>query len=152
MADIRHSLQISAPPTVIYPLVSTAPGFAQWWSQDVSEDVSEAEGLVQLGFFKRNTIYRLRRTGSQPPNRIDRPERIEWMCESGKEWAGTLLVFHLEAVPTGTLLGFTHAGWESDTPYFISCNTVWGELLFRLKAAAEGHPRGPLFLADSLAY
>jgi hypothetical protein len=36
--------------------------------------------------------------------------------------------------------------------YFTSCNTTSGELIFRLKAAAEGKPRGPLFLAADLAY
>jgi hypothetical protein len=33
-----------------------------------------------------------------------------------------------------------------------SCNTTWGELMFRLKSVAEGKPRGPLFLASELAY
>jgi len=46
---------------------------------------------------------------------------------------------------------FTHAGWESETDYFVSCTTTWGELMFRLKAAAEGKPRSPLFLPASLA-
>jgi len=37
MADILHSLQISAPAEAIYPLVSSAPGLAKWWAADVSE-------------------------------------------------------------------------------------------------------------------
>ncbi len=142
MPDIRHSLQISASPEAIYPLVSTASGFEQWWSQDVSA----SDGLVELGFFHRTTIYRLRRHSAEPP------QRIEWLCESGKEWAGTRLLFRLEPVKAGTLARFTHAGWELDTDYYISCTTVWGELMFRLRAAAEGHPQGPLFLSNSLAY
>ncbi len=63
----------------------------------------------------------------------------------------THLIFHLETAGSGTLVRFRHAGWQADTDYFVSCNTVWGELMFRLKAAAEGKPRGPLFLRDSLA-
>jgi hypothetical protein len=63
-----------------------------------------------------------------------------------------ILVFLLEARPSGTLLRFTHAGWQAETDYFTSCNTAWGELMFRLKAAAEGKPRGLLFLAADLAY
>ena len=47
---------------------------------------------------------------------------------------------------------FTHAEWQAETDYFVSCTTVWGELMFRLKAVAEGKPRGPLFLPGSLAY
>ena len=141
MADIRHSLQISAPAESIHRLVSTAEGLGRWWAADVIE----AGGAVELGFFQRQTVYRLR-------VRTSRPDRVEWLCETGKEWTGTRLRFELSPAAGGTLVRFTHGGWESETDYFVSCNTVWGELMFRLKAAAEGKPRGPLFLRDSMGY
>ena len=142
MPDILHSIQIAAPAEAIYPLISTAQGLAQWWAADVTE----TGGAVELGFFKRQTVYRLR------PQINQRPAHFEWSCETGKEWSGTRLVFKLEPVGKGTLVRFTHAGWERETDYFVSCTTTWGELMFRLKAAAEGKPRGPLFLPGSLAY
>jgi hypothetical protein len=142
MPDIRHSVQIASKPESIYPLVATAHGFAKWWAADFSE----SGGAVELGFFNRATVYRLRLKGSKPP------AQAEWACETGDEWNGTRIEFHLEANKSGTLLRFTHGGWRSETEYFISCNTTWGELMYRLKAAAEGHPRGPLFLRDSLRY
>ncbi|HLY20763.1 MAG TPA: SRPBCC domain-containing protein [Bryobacteraceae bacterium] len=142
MADIRHSLQISASRETVYALVSTAAGLAQWWAADVRE----SGGKVELGFFNRSTVYRLSAVLADPPG------RFAWVCETGQEWAGTRLVFQLEAAGSGTLVRFTHAGWQADTDYFVSCTTAWGELMFRLKAAAEGRPRGPLFLADGLAY
>ena len=102
---------------------------------------------MELGFFNRQTLYRLRLQSNQPP------DQVEWLCESGKEWSGTRLVFRLDQKDgNNTLVRFAHAGWASETDYFVSCNTTWGELMFRLKAAAEGKSRGPLFLADSLAY
>ncbi|MGA1994473.1 MAG: hypothetical protein ABSH45_01730 [Bryobacteraceae bacterium] len=64
----------------------------------------------------------------------------------------SLIAFRLERRGAGTLVRFTHGGWEAATDYFISGNTTWGELMFRLKAAAEGKSRGPLFLAADLAY
>jgi|SRR5579862_1621413 len=142
MADIRHSLQIAAPAEAIHPMVSTAAGLAAWWA----EDVVETGGAIELGFFNRQTLYRLRAQTSHST------ERVEWLCETGNEWAGTRLIFELGAAPHPTLVRFTHAGWQAETDYFISCNTVWGELLFRLKAAAEGKPRGPLFLRNGLGY
>jgi uncharacterized protein YndB with AHSA1/START domain len=142
MSDIRHSLQISASPEAIYPLISTAQGLAQWWAADVLETAAH----VELGFFKRATVYRLKLERNQPPN------QAEWLCETGAEWSGTRLRFQLQAASGGTLVRFTHADWQAETDYFVSCTTVWGELMFRLKAAAEGHSRGPLFLADSLTY
>jgi hypothetical protein len=61
-------------------------------------------------------------------------------------------VFRLKGRPSGTLVRFAHAGWQAETDYFTSCHTTWGELVFRLKAAAEGKSRGPLFGASELAY
>jgi len=142
MADILHSIQISVPAEAIYPLISTAPGLAQWWAADVTE----SGGALELGFFNRQTVYRLRAHVNQ------RPSHFEWACEAGKEWSGTRLIFKLEPAGSGTLVRFTHAGWQSATDYFVSCTTTWGELMFRLKSAAEGKSRGPLFLPASLAY
>jgi hypothetical protein len=50
------------------------------------------------------------------------------------------------------LLDFLHANWQDPTPYFVSCNTTWGALMFRLKNAAEGRVAGPMFRKDSMAY
>jgi hypothetical protein len=135
MADIRHAIQIAAKDEQIYPLVATAKGLGTWWATDITEP----DGVVELGFFDRSTIYRLRPTIEQPP------ASAEWLCESGDEWSGTRLSFQMEPTKAGTLLRFSHAGWRAPTEYFTSCNTTWGELMFRLKAAAEGKPRGPLF-------
>ena len=142
MADIRHMIQIAAPADRVYQLVSSGRGFAEWWAQDVTGDGDTAE----LGFFNRSTVYHLKR-------RVDkRPAACEWLCETGREWLGTRMVFDLEVTADGTILRFLHSDWKLETDYFISCNTTWGELMFRLKAAAEGKSHGPLFRADSLAY
>jgi len=56
MPDIRHAIQIVAKPQAIYPLFASSRGFAQWWAADVTE----GDGAVTLGFFKRSTVYGLR--------------------------------------------------------------------------------------------
>ncbi len=141
MSDIQHSLQVGAKPETIYPLISTADGLRSWWA----EDVTEADGALELGFFLRTTVYRLRRLIATPPL------EFEWRCETGQEWAGTRITFRLAETISGTLLRFTHGGWEAPTDYFVSCNTVWGELMFRLKGVAEGKSPGPLFAVDGMA-
>lgn len=142
MPDIQHAIQIAAPPESVFPLVATGAGFTRWWA----EDVTESGGLVSLGFFKRATVYRLRLRSHQSPS------SAEWICESGDQWNGTRISFQLEARGQQTFLRFTHGDWRAETEYFTCCNTTWGELMFRLKSAAEGNPRGPLFLATELAY
>jgi len=141
MPDIKHAIQISAKPEQVYPLVATARGLCQWWATDITEP----DGAVELGFFNRATVYRLRPTLQEPP------AQAEWVCESGDEWRETRLGFRLEASNTGTQLRFTHAGWRTESDYFVSCNTTWGTLMFRLKAAAEGKSPGPLFSREGWA-
>ena len=79
MPYIQHSVQITAKPEIIYPLVATADGFRQWWAADVTEN----GGVADLGFFNRTTIYRLRQASGNPP------KEVEWRCETGQEWTGT---------------------------------------------------------------
>jgi len=43
------------------------------------------------------------------------PFQAEWMCEKGEEWSGTEIRFKLERRPSGTLVRFTHGGWQSET-------------------------------------
>jgi hypothetical protein len=135
MADIQHSVQIDAGADAIYPLFASGEGFRQWWAADVTEN----GGTVDLGFFNRSTIYRVRLKNANPRSDAD------WICDSGDEWGGTQLRFQVEPEKRGCRLRFTHAGWRGATEYFIACNTTWGELMYRLKAAAEGKTPGPLF-------
>jgi hypothetical protein len=141
MAEIQHAIQIAAARETIYPLVATAKGLGKWWAADITE----SSDTVDLGFFNRATVYKLRLE-------IDKsPAHADWACQSGDEWRGTHIIFRVEARGTGSLLRFTHAGWRAETEYFTLCNTTWGALLYRLKAAAEGKPSGPLFLANDMA-
>jgi uncharacterized protein YndB with AHSA1/START domain len=142
MADIKHAIVIEAPAERVRSLVESAAGFAQWWAVDSTEP---SKGVAELGFFKRSTLYRLRLE-------TESPEKTVWRCETGDEWNGTSLRFTVRENGASSALRFSHAGWAAETEYFTNCNTTWGELMYRLKAVAEGKSAGPLFLADSLAY
>jgi hypothetical protein len=144
MPDIKHSIQIDAASQLVHPLVASATGFSQWWASDVTED--QTTGNVELGFFNRSTVYGLH------PIQIAAPRQAHWLCQSGKEWSGTRLLFDLEEQKGQTLLRFTHADWRADTDYFVVCTTTWGELMFRIKAVAERKKPGPLFTGTGLAY
>ena len=143
MPDIQHLIQIQAGPEKVFPLVSTPDGLAKWWAEDVFD---ASGGICSLGFFNRGTIYRLSLESSTPL------QKVSWKSETGKEWEDTHLVFELTPAGTGTLLRFTHAGWRAETDYFTSCNTTWGELMFRLMAAAQGQNAGPLFKTAAIGY
>jgi hypothetical protein len=106
----------------------------------------DATGAVELGFFNRATVYRFQ------PAEHQANRRARWTCTTGNEWQGTIIEALLEPMSTGTRLRFAHSCWRKATDYFTSSNTMWGELMFRLKAVAEGRSLGPLFSRGSLAY
>lgn len=130
-------MQIAAPDATVFPLASAA-GWAA--------DVTGRNGTIELGFFKRTTLCRLKPLLSQAPT------HSEWLCESGAEWSGTRLLLDLEASAKDAALPFTHAGWRAEMDCFVSCTTTCIELMFQLKSAAEGNARVPPFFADGLAY
>ncbi len=143
MPDIQHRIEVPAPPETLYALVSSAAGFAQWWAEDATE---LPDGVVSLGFFDRSTVYRLR------PVTIEIGRRAVWQCETGDEWNGSRIVFELDPKGAATLLRFAHRDWKKASDYFVSCNTTWGALMYRLRAASEGKRPGPLFQRSALAY
>src|SRR4051812_21949689 len=106
MSDIRHALPIDATPERITELAATPEGLATWWAEDVVRVPDEE--AVELGFFDRTTVYRLRRA----------PEAngIRWRCDTGQEWVGTELVFRVQPKGKQTLLEFAHEGWADATP------------------------------------
>jgi uncharacterized protein YndB with AHSA1/START domain len=143
MPDIRHLIDIKADPAAVFELASTPEGLAKWWAEDIFDISADS---CSLGFFNRNTVYTLR-MDSKVPN-----QKMLWRSVTGQEWEGTRLLFELQDRGKSTALRFTHADWRSETEYFFMCNTTWGELMFRLAAAAEGKGRGPLFRKSALGY
>jgi hypothetical protein len=143
MPDIKHTISIDAPRERVFPLIASGSGFTRWWAADVTEDY--LTGIIEAAFFNRSTVYRL------TPIRSSTSWKAEWMCQTDQEWTGTRLLFELIETSGKTQLHFTHAGWKAETDYFFSCTKVWGELMIRLKAVAEGADLGPGFSKGGLA-
>ena len=135
MAEIRHLITIKAPPTAVYETIAKRDRLKEWWTADIEGDDSEG-GLLQMGFFERSTVYRMR------VEKLASGREVAWKCEGSGEWEGTRVHFSLEPDDGQTVLRFRHVDWRQETEYFWTCNTTWGDLMYRLKAAAEGHPRG----------
>jgi uncharacterized protein YndB with AHSA1/START domain len=142
MTDILHRIAIDAPPAKILPAVTTAAGFRSWWTDD-------CEAVPRVGSVN---IFRFHGGAVEFHFRVDEltDRRLAWTCLAApkvpEEWVGTRITFELSpAKGGGALLRFGHLGWRSTEGEFPACNTVWGELMHRLKASAEGSPRGPYF-------
>jgi uncharacterized protein YndB with AHSA1/START domain len=143
MAGIGHSVSIDAPRERVFRLIASERGVARWWTGDVIED--DSAGVMEAGFFNTPTAHRLKPI----PNSIS--WTTEWMCHTGQVWTGTRLLFELTETNGKTQLVSRTPIGRLKTDYFVLRTQVWGELMHRLKAAAEGERLGPTSSKGSLA-
>lgn len=143
MPDILHQIDIDAPRSRVLEGLVTEEGVSSWWTDDC-DVLPEVGNVNKLRFDAGKTEMRFRVVEQ-------RAERVRWECERGprvpEEWIGTTVAATLEEHDGRTTVKFGHLGWASTEGAFASCNTVWGELLHRLKDWAEGRPVRPRFEA-----
>ena len=137
MPEIRHLISIEAPPQKVYAALATSAGLASWWTADSTAD-GTVGGKAEFGFDHRSVIYRM------AIETLDSNRQVVWTCRGGNpEWVGTTLTWTIEPSDGGSLLRFTQSGWRDMTDMVATCNSTWGELMYRLKASAEGKNPGP---------
>jgi len=139
MPNILHQIKINATPEQVYNLLVTSEGLRSWWTHDVEAEPVEGSVAV-FGFNDRATVFRMR------VDELVDGRRVKWTCLGDPdEWEGTEVEFHLAPDEGMVDLHFAHRGWQSLGGDYAMCNTTWGALMHRLKAAAEGQTPGPLF-------
>lgn len=127
----------------VFDLLTTETGLKQWWT--MSARAAPRVGAVNTFSFGDGSVeMRFSVDQMQPPT------HVSWTCLSGPntpdEWVGTRLIARLDEDPAGTRLRFSHSGWRSETGAYALCNSTWGDLMDRLRSAAEDRPRGPRFV------
>lgn len=137
MSAIRHLISIEAPPQKVYALLATSAGLASWWTADSNADAAVG-GKATFGFDNKSVIFRM------TIEQLDPPALVVWKCDGDNpEWVGTTLSWGIEPADGGSRLRFAQSGWKSMTDMVATCNSTWGELMYRLKAHAEGKNPGP---------
>ena len=137
MAELRHQIPITAAPQKVYAAIATQTGLREWWTAD-SRAEEEVGGKAEFGFDRRGMVFRM------DIQQLDPGKRVVWSCHGDHpEWKGTLLTWDLSPQDVGTILRFTQGGWKSITDFYATCNSTWGELMYRLKDYVEGKNPGP---------
>ncbi len=137
MAEIRHLISIEAPPERVYAAVATQAGLRSWWTADTTSD-DKAGGEAEFGFDRRGMTFRM------TIEKLDPGHMVVWNCRGDNpEWVGTTLTWIVTPEGTGSLLRFTQSGWKAMTDMVATCNSTWGELMYRLKDYVEGKHPGP---------
>jgi uncharacterized protein YndB with AHSA1/START domain len=137
MAEIKHQIPISASAQKVYAALATPAGLREWWTADTRAD-EKVGGKAEFGFDKRGMVFRMN------IDKLEPGERVVWSCHGDHpEWSGTVLTWELTPQDGGTTLRFTQSGWKELTDFCASCNSTWGELMYRLKDYVEGRNPGP---------
>ena len=137
MIDLHHQILVEATPQKVYDAIATQSGLRSWWTADA--DVEEREsGEAVFGFNKRAVVFRMTIDKLSPSN------AVHWSCSGEQpEWAGTELEWLIEPADEGTVVKLFHRGWREQTDLCASCNSTWGELMWRLKDYVQENNPGP---------
>lgn len=131
MTDLYHSVPIAAAPEKVYAAVATQAGMQGWWTRDTTM-TARIGGKAEFGFSNRGMVFRM----NVDDLKVNRSVRMN--CSGDHpEWAGTTLEWTIEPAAEGSVLKFIHRGWKGPTDFCASCNSMWGNLMFRLKAFVE---------------
>lgn len=137
MPDLHHGVEIEASPEKVYEAIATREGLRGWWTADSHAD-ADVGGKAEFGFEGREAVFRMTIDELVPG------KRVRWTCHGDHpEWRGTRLDWDITRDGESTVLSFVHAGWREMTPFCASCNSTWGELMYRLKDHVEGRNPGP---------
>lgn len=131
MAELRHQILINAAPEKVYAALATSAGLRGWWTADSNAD-DKTGGKAEFGFGKRGMMYRMKIEKLEPG------KLVVWTCYGDQpEWKGTTLTWNIAREGDAAVLRFTQSGWREVTDFCAGCNSMWGRLMFRLKAYAE---------------
>jgi uncharacterized protein YndB with AHSA1/START domain len=135
MTDLFHSVPISAEPAKVFASIATQAGMQGWWTRDTTM-MAFVGGTAEFGFDKRGMVFRM------VIDELTVNRSLRFKCSGDHpEWAGTTLEWKIEPTAAGSVLHFVHRGWRAPTDFAASCNSMWGQLMFRLKAYTEtGRP------------
>jgi uncharacterized protein YndB with AHSA1/START domain len=138
MVDLNHNVPINASPDKVYAAVATEAGMRNWWTRDTQME-ERVGGKAVFSFDNRSVIFRM------TIDRLEPGRRVIMSCQGNPpDWNGTKLTWEIAPGEGGSAtLKFTHAGWREMNDNCIGCNSMWGNLMFRLKDFVEGNSRGP---------
>jgi uncharacterized protein YndB with AHSA1/START domain len=140
MADLRHIVPIDATPDKVYAAIATQAGMRSWWTADTQME-ERVRGKAGFGFDKRQMVFRM------TIDTLDPGRCVIMRCHGDQpEWKGTTLTWEIIKGDIATTLNFVHSGWREVTDFCTSCNSMWGNLMFRLKDSVEGKGRGPQWM------
>jgi uncharacterized protein YndB with AHSA1/START domain len=133
MADIKHSLQVTASPEQVYGALTTAAGIRSWWTDNADLD-EQVGGKGVFRFHYENTVETV-------VDIIDlqAPTLVKWSVPSSfrPEQNGTIITFQMHPEGNCTVLNFSQEGYAVADEIFALMSTGWAYYLQSLKRYFE---------------
>jgi uncharacterized protein YndB with AHSA1/START domain len=141
MVTLHHLVPIKAAPDKVFAAIATQAGNRGWWTADSTVE-KKPGGKAEFGFDKRQNVFRM------TIDKLEPNKTLVMSCHGDQpEWVGTTLEWTVEPAPEGSVLTFNHRGWREVTPFCSGCNSMWGNLMFRLKTYVETGEPSPQWTA-----
>lgn len=136
MPDIRHRVEMAAPPAAVYEAVATKEGLSGWWTRDGVRGDSAEGAKLEFSFGQPEPAAVMEVTRLQSP--AQSPAQVRWRCVAGEpQWVGTDLTFDIDPAGAGTVVSFTHADWRRPSDFMAHCSARWAYFLLSLKSLVE---------------
>ncbi|MFT4296705.1 MAG: SRPBCC domain-containing protein [Micropruina sp.] len=136
MADYTTSIEIAAPPEVVFEYLTTDAGMTAWMGEHAALDPRPGGAFaVDIAGYPIRGRY----LDVEPPSRV----RVSWgiVGSPGLPEGASTVEFRLTAVAQGTRLELTHSGLpDTEVP---GHRDGWQHFVPRLAIAASGGDPGP---------
>lgn len=141
--QIVESVEIDASPEMVFHSLSEPSELMSWWGDpDICQPVDwklepRVGGLWSSRFRVKLTGTEFEMYGEiltfEPPHRLE----YTWRDSRFPDAERTRVRFDLAAIPGGTRLTVTHAGFPGDTPEYREYSGGWGGILAGLRMSIE---------------
>lgn len=134
MPDIVHRIGIHESPEDVHRALTTLPGLAGWWTEEVSGDPLRGGGLE---FTFRTPAGDVVGAMNMQVLSVE-PEAVRWRVAGGPEdWIGTEITFETSVQDGQTILLFGHRNWAAQTESMAHCSMKWAVFLLSLRDLVE---------------
>ena len=130
MADSLHQIEIHTDARTLYQAITSDAGIKTWWTPLCYMAQQEGDNC-RISYESMRLILFAQKLLPQ--------KRVFWVCLDGpQDWLGTELWWEIKQLgPKLCRLDFKHMNWSRDDGLFPQANSMWGNLLNKLKDYCE---------------
>ena len=143
--DVRMQFEVAAEPRMAAARLKGTDAIASWWSDRVDGEASATGDRFSVSFPDAPAPFELEVTKTGDAS-------VEWYVAAEPEWwADTTVRVEVGENPMGegSLLMFTHGGFDPSSPVIPIVTPVWAQVIERLKAVVESGVDDPFFVNAS---